>query len=323
MKIISSYLINNPCYQANKARVDWRYIEFQEHGPKKLMLHSVGCSQPSASVFIKQWNKTTYTYSCVHAIIDANTGDVYQTLPWNYRGWHGGGSSNNTHVGVEMGESAYIKYIPRSNKFEILDSAKAKADCKRAYDSAVLLFAMLCQKYKLDPEKDICSHKEGYKMGIATDHGDPEHYWRGLSMGYTMDGFRSDVKKCMEGDDEVTIAEAKDMIDAAVNEAVAAKMAEIQNNYSVNNQLLIESLKATINTNFNARLGPQIEEIGDIQSQKVAEVARELLDCEAVDGGTDYEKNPDDIHLPYNILRAVVISKRYTDKAIAKAISKE
>ena len=37
---------------------------------------------------------------------------------------------------------------------------------------------------------------------------------------------------------------------------------------------------------------------------------------EAVDGGTDYAVNPDDIRLPYNILRAIVVAKRYTDKAI-------
>ena len=43
--------------------------------------------------------------------IDANTGDIYQTLPWNHRGWHGGGSSNNTHIGVEMCEPAAIKGV--------------------------------------------------------------------------------------------------------------------------------------------------------------------------------------------------------------------
>lgn len=72
------------------------------------MLHSVGCPQPSANVFIKQWNKSGIQ-KCVHAFIEAN-GDVYQTLPWDHRGWHAGGNANNTHIGVEMCEPSTIKY---------------------------------------------------------------------------------------------------------------------------------------------------------------------------------------------------------------------
>ena len=43
----------------------------------------------------------------------------------------------------------------------------------------------------------ICSHAEGYRKGIATNHGDPEHYWNQLKTGYTMDGFRKAVKAKM------------------------------------------------------------------------------------------------------------------------------
>lgn len=193
MEIVKSYLTENPCYKANVNKSDSRYTNFQKNGPKGLMLHSVGCAQPDASVFIKNWNKPTYDDACVHAFIDANSGVVFQTLPWNYRGWHCGGSANNTHVGVEMCESKYIKYTSGA-KFEILNKAKAQADCKRAYNSAVELFAMLCKEYKLNPMKDIISHKEGGKKGVASGHLDPEHYWSGLGMSYTMDGFRAEVK---------------------------------------------------------------------------------------------------------------------------------
>ena len=44
--IIQSILTLNPCYTANKK------ITVQG-----IMLHSVGCPQPNASVFIKNWNK--------------------------------------------------------------------------------------------------------------------------------------------------------------------------------------------------------------------------------------------------------------------------
>jgi len=200
MNLIKRFLTKNPCYTANVNKADSRYTEFQKNGPKGLMLHSVGCAQPSAMVFINNWDNANYTYSCVHGIIDANTGDAYQCLPWNYRGWHGGGSSNNTHVGVEMCESGYIKYDNDKDysKFSITNKAKAQADCARAYNTAVELFASICKQYNLNPLTDIVSHYEGGKMGIASGHGDPEHYWRGLGMPYTMDGFRADVKKAME-----------------------------------------------------------------------------------------------------------------------------
>ena len=53
--------------------------------------------------------------------------------------------------------------------------------------------------YKLDPLGDgvIVSHKEGHKRGIASNHGDPEHLWKQLGMGYTMDTFRKAVKNAM------------------------------------------------------------------------------------------------------------------------------
>ena len=62
--------------------------------------------------------------------------------------------------------------------------------------------------------------------------------------------------------------------------------------------------------------GKWIGDIKDIPHKSVEAIARTLLDLEAVDGGTPYSVNPDDIRLPYNILRAIVIAKRYTDKAI-------
>lgn len=200
MKLIESFITRNPCYSANMSNKDERYTTFQRRGPLGLVLHSVGCAQPSAEVFVKNWNSTSYDRACVHAFIDANTGTVYQCMPWNFRAWHVGGSANNTHVGVEMCEPSAIKYTTGA-KFTIKDKEKAFKQCETAYKSAVELFAMLCNKYKLDPLKDgvILSHNECGKRGIGSGHVDPEHLWSGLGIGYTMDGFRNDVKKAMRG----------------------------------------------------------------------------------------------------------------------------
>lgn len=191
MNLIQSFLTKNPCYTCGRTIT-----------PKGLMLHSVGCPQPSAAVFVRNWNKASYDRACVHAFIDANTGDVHQTLPWNRRGWHCAsgkkGSGNNTHIGVEMCEPACIKYTGGAT-FTCSDPATAKAAVTRTYNAAVELFAMLCKQFGLDPLKDgvILSHKEGCARGIASNHGDPEHLWNQLKTGYTMDGFRKAVKAAM------------------------------------------------------------------------------------------------------------------------------
>ncbi len=193
MKIIESILTKNRCFQKG-----------EKIAVKGLMLHSIGCPQPSAAVLVKSWNNASVG-TCVHAFIDGNSGEIYQTLPWNHRAWHCGsganGSGNNTHISVEMCEPACIKYTSGAN-FTCSDLAAARVIAERTYRMAVELFAMLCRKYNLNPMADsvILSHREGHARGIASNHGDPEHLWRQLGMGYTMDGFRKAVKAAMDGE---------------------------------------------------------------------------------------------------------------------------
>mgnify|MGYP002767201088 FL=1 len=196
MKLIKYYSLNNQCYKNNVNKADSRYTAFQKRGPEGLMLHSVGCSQPSAEVFAKQWNRSGIEVA-VHAVLQAD-GTVYQCLPWNYRGWHCAGNANNTHVGVEMTEPSQIKYTGGST-FKVLDKAAAQAQARGTYQTAVQLFAQLCKQYGLNPLAHgvIISHHEGYLQGVASNHGDPEHLWKGLGLSYTMDGFRKDVKAAM------------------------------------------------------------------------------------------------------------------------------
>ncbi len=191
MEIVKSILTKNPCFTAGK-----------KIAVKGLMLHSVGCPQPSAEVFVRGWNNPESARACVHAFIDGNTGKVYETLPWDHRGWHCGkgskGSANNTHIGVEMCEPACIHYNGGAS-FTCSDREAAIAVAKRTYEAAVELFAWLCGTYGLNPLADgvIISHKEGHDREIASGHGDPEHLWKGLACGYTMDGFRKDVSAAM------------------------------------------------------------------------------------------------------------------------------
>lgn len=306
MNLIESFLTKNPCWTANVNKADSRYIKFQTEGPKGGMLHSVGCAQPSAMVFIKRWNSQSYTNACVHGFIDANTGDAYQTLKWNYRGWHGGGACNNTHIGIEMCESAYIHYTGAA-KFEILDLTKAQADCRRSYNTAVELFAMLAKMWNWNVDKDILSHAEGYRRGIATNHGDPEHYWRGLNMPYTMDGFRADVKKKMEDEIDMTKDELNQLLKERDRQWEQKLSEAAKNCKEYSDKRLVE---------YN---GKYIHEIGEVH-KSLQPMTRKLLDCGAINGGTTEEVNPDDINLPMNDLRSILVAAKYTEYLIRELL---
>lgn len=190
MKIIESYTKNNRCY-TNPTRIT----------PKGIMLHSVGINQSKASALVNtnNYNKPGKIEG-VHAFIDANSGDVYQALPWNYRANHCGGADNNTHIAVEMCEPDKIRYLGGSTfTFGSNDLPKIQEQITTVYDSAVELFAKLCKDYGLDPTKEgvIISHYEGGQRGVASRHDDPEHLWRQAKTSYTMAGFRKDVKTAL------------------------------------------------------------------------------------------------------------------------------
>lgn len=184
MQIIPAFVTQNPLYQ--------QYTRIQV---RKLVLHSVGCPQPSAAVFARQWQTARYF---AHAVLQAD-GTVYQVAPWDCRLMHVG-AANAYSIGVEMTEPDCIRYTSGAT-FVCSDRARAVAQVTGTYNTAVALFAQLCTQFGLDPNKDIISHAEASAMGIGTDHADPEHLWQQLGMGFTMDGFRRDVAEAMAKED--------------------------------------------------------------------------------------------------------------------------
>ena len=202
MNLIQNYLTESGCYKAGK------HITV-----KGLMIHSVGCPQPKADVFLKNWNRAEAS-ACVHAIVEPD-GDVYQLLPWEHRGWHCGGGANNTHIGVEMTEPSTIRYTGGANWTETGNGENTKNHVLAAYKYAVELFAFLCHQFGLDPMADgvVISHSEGCRRGVASNHGDVEHLWS--KFGLTMAQFRKDIKAAMEG------STAEDFLTAIMGKAQA------------------------------------------------------------------------------------------------------
>lgn len=178
------YLTNNNCYKAGQ------YIT-----PKGIMVHSTGANNPNLRRYLapndgligvntggNHWNQPLPDgqQKCVHAFIGKladGTVATYQTLPWNMRGWHAGGSANNTHIGFEICED------------DLTDSVYFT----KAYNEAVELTAYLCELYNFNPLADgvIIGHYEGYQRGIASNHADPGHWFS--RFGKSMNTFRQDV----------------------------------------------------------------------------------------------------------------------------------
>ena len=155
-----------------------------------LMIHSVGTPQPSASVFIRNWDRAAASTS-VHGVIESG-GRAFQLLPWTNRAWHAGGAANNTHIAVEMTEPNTIRYTGGAN-FVDNNPTATRAFVHDTYQTAVALFARLCGEFGLNPLADgvIISHAEGHRRGIASNHGDVEHLWS--RHGLTMAQFRRDI----------------------------------------------------------------------------------------------------------------------------------
>ena len=190
LNIIQSYATNNPIYQAGNKITDL----------KGIVVHSTATPGANASSFASSWNSSGVSV-CVHGFIDYENGDVYQLLPWDMQGAHVCSPGNQHYLGFEMCETPEITYTSGAS-FTVKDKEKAKQHAQTCYKAAVKLFAYLCVKFNLDPSSPtVISHDEiGNKLHISnTDHVDPEHYWDGLGTGYTMDGFRADVKKAMKG----------------------------------------------------------------------------------------------------------------------------
>lgn len=223
MRLETKYLTQNPYFR------DGRWITGSAF--RGFFLHSVGVGQPDPLVFIRQWDKASFTYAGINGFIGADA--VYLTAPCLEtpgrvkRMPHAGKpAGNNGYIGFEMCEPAQIHYTVGAS-FTVQDKAAARAYCRKTYANAVQLFAKLCSFHGKDPLQDgvILSHNEAGRRGIASGHVDPEHLWRGLGLPYTMNGFRQDVANAMKPKEEIdmTKAEVIALIDERIQTALEGK----------------------------------------------------------------------------------------------------
>lgn len=189
IEIRKSFLTKNECYIVGK-----------KFKPRGVMVHSTGANNPYLRRYLpddgnlgkhpynNHWNqfRPDGRQVCVHAFIGLDKNDIpriYQTLPWDMRGWHGGGKVNDTHIGFEICE----------------DNLKNRDYFLKVYDLAVELTAYLCKLHGWAVNSDtVLGHAEGHKKGIASNHADPDHWFK--RHGKSMSTFRADVKKVLEAE---------------------------------------------------------------------------------------------------------------------------
>lgn len=308
MDIIEAFATKNKCYQVATPLT-----------PQGIMLHSIGCPQPNASVMAQNYNqyRPNGQSVCVHAFVQRD-GTVYQTLPWTVQAWHCGGAANATHIGIEMTEPASIVYTGHGADWRDLDPAATETHIKGTYAAAVELFAQLCAKFDLDPLADgvIISHAEGRMRGVASAHADPAHLWN--AFGLTMDMFRQDVYRAMNG----TKKEEEDMVryhsigempsyyrDEAAQLVDSGALQGDNGVLDVSEDMI---RGAIIGMRYTEARNPRYYSIDDVPTWAREETQR-LIDRGALQGDGKHELN-----VTYDALQAMIVCQRMIDAAAGK-----
>ncbi len=198
----TKYMARNDCYTAGRKIT-----------PKGIMVHSTATPGIMAADWFSRWNKSYKAGEinrqvCVHAFVDDK--EVYQYLPWDHRGWHGGGKANDTHIGFEICEPGGFSYS--GGAMVGYDVKKNESYFRAAWKNAVGLCVYLCKEYDLT-EKDIICHSEGFKKGIASNHSDVMHWFP--KHGESMDTFRAAVR--------AELNEVTNIVDISIGDIVEVK----------------------------------------------------------------------------------------------------
>jgi LysM repeat protein len=195
--MLTCILTENDCFKAGRKIT-----------PAGIVVHSTGANNPYIKRYVQpvdttpdagallallgknkynnSWNQSSEAMGrqvCCHAFIGKladGTPAICQTLPWNHRGWHAGGSANNSYIGFEMCE----------------DGKTDAAYLNTVYELAAQLCAWLCSEYCIKVE-NVIGHYEAHARGMASNHGDPRNWFKPHDL--SMDGFRERVSQLLAG----------------------------------------------------------------------------------------------------------------------------
>ena len=207
MNIIECLHTESRCYKAE-----------QEAKPVGIVVHSTGAINPYLKRYV-QPSKNDPKYSSLIQIIGKNAngnhwnGDVKKAVHY-FIGKKASGAVGVAHVlpenycawGVGKGNKGSYNYNPTAHiQFEVCeDDLKDATYFKECYDAAVALCADICRRWGWEVEA-IVSHKEAYKEGYASNHGDIDHWLKKHKK--TMEDFRDDVDKLLHPPKAISVGD--------------------------------------------------------------------------------------------------------------------
>lgn len=171
MREFIKFIVNNTCYLWNKKND----ISIK---PTHIIIHSTATPGVMAKEWFNRWNKSSIKVA-VHAFIDDL--EFWQLLPFNMWAWGVGGKANGYSLQIEMCE----------------DKAHSEDYFRKVLANTIKKVAQWCKEFSIPVDK-VIGHYEARILGLGSNHADPRHWWS--KFGYTMDKFRSDVEKAIEGD---------------------------------------------------------------------------------------------------------------------------
>ena len=193
-EIEQHYLLNNPIITkglVRTGRLRW------------IVLHSPGVAQSNPYHIYKRWDKRN-AGAAVHFIL--NDSQIIRLLPENCICWGTAkgqrGSINGTSIQIECCEPNGHKYRKTmGNKGFVLcteivdyDVEANKTYFEKMWTNATRLCYALCLAYG-KRSKDIISHAEAAALGVASNHKDPDHWFK--LHGRTMEDFRCAVESLL------------------------------------------------------------------------------------------------------------------------------
>lgn len=188
---IINILEKNNCYKSGR----------KMKNVKGVLIHDTATPGATPETFMTSWNvpRPNGVSVCVHAFCDDKK--VINTLPYDMRAWGCGsgnrGSGNDNYVQIEMCVPKEV-YFEDSWKYRTRNKGLTDEYIKSTVDNVVewTVERLMELNIKEVTPLNVTSHYEAYKLGIASNHGDPEGF---LSLaGLNMDIIRERVQALLD-----------------------------------------------------------------------------------------------------------------------------
>ena len=219
MEIKQNYMTRNRCYTLNR--------NYKKQG---IVIHSTATPGVMAPDWFRRWNNPGLS-KAVHAFVDDKVAIEY--LPDTREAWHvATRKGNRYYYGIELCE----------------DRGHSRDYFLKAYVNDVKFTAVICKRLGLSV-KDIYSHKEANRLGFASNHGDPEHWWS--KFGYNMDMFRRDVQRELSGiGDEI--------VSGGVSDVVMSKGLDVDGYLGYNTIVALQKEMGTYQDGIISKVSPMV-----------------------------------------------------------------